>query len=120
MLGLIGALNYSKLNQFDVVPGANCQKVNLQPWDAVSTVEVSPKYPNGIKRIAAATQEQFQAILNAIPEKSQIIGTLSVEQERAAKESLKANCLWYQEQLAKELPLKEDIKKSFSSTPTKQ
>lgn len=103
MLGLVNKLALTSSNHFFAVKNkqGNVYRVNLQPWDVVETVDVSPKYPDGKKITPAATQEDFKLILERVPEMSKDIKELSPEQEKQAIKSLEKGCSWYQEQLKK-------------------
>jgi hypothetical protein len=98
MLGMIGNGSDNNTPTITVVPGANAYPVNLKPWDVSVEVNKSPKYPNGIKVIPAATQDDFKKILTAVPEAKAYIGDLSPQQEKVVVDSLRRNCSWYQDQ----------------------
>lgn len=97
MLGMIGKGSDNSTPAITVVPGANAHPVNLKPWDVLAVVNKSPKYPEGIKLIPAATQEDFKQILAAVPEARSYIGELNPQQEKVVVDSLRRNCSWYQE-----------------------
>lgn len=113
MLGLIG--NYRDLiNNVGVVPGKNSYAVNLKPYDIVEDVTPSKQYPDGKKTIPAATQEEFQKILDASPGMAKQIGVLQSHQEKEDIKCLENGCSWYQKQNPKVTPTT-----SNSSTPSK-
>ena len=119
MLGLIGNKGLGKKNEsFPVTYNGNCYKVNLKPWDVVVNVEPSPQYPTGKKVIPAASQVDFQRILDWVPDMKKDIGTLEPQQEKDALASLSANCAWFKEQQAKEK--QPENKTPISTSPTKQ
>ena len=119
MLGLIGNKGLGKKNEFfPVTYNGNCYKVNLKPWDVVVNVEPSPQYPTGKKVIPAASQVDFQRILDWVPDMKKDIGILETQKEKDALASLSANCAWFKEQQAKEK--QPENKTPISTSPTKQ
>lgn len=116
MLGYIGKGHKGKQPQFTVVPGDNPRRVNLLPFDVVTPVEKSARFPDGLKRTPAASQEDFKLILKHIPERKNEIVELTPEQEREYRTALSQGCLWYQEQEKKE---KEKTTSIFSKQEAK-
>jgi hypothetical protein len=99
MLGLVNKLSRTESNCFYAVKNkaGNVYRVNLQPWDVVETVAVSPLYRDGKKITPAATQEDFKLILERNPGMEKDIKELTAEQEKAAVASLSKSCRWYQD-----------------------
>lgn len=111
MLGYIGEHKDNSNNILTCTHGPNARAVNLKPWDVVIDVKKSKLYPEGKRVIPAASQDDFKAILEAVPERKHEIGELAPEQEKRVIDSLSKNCAWYKEQNGLNKQKSEDNKK---------
>lgn len=113
MLGLVGKQRELPGVKTTVRNGKNVYAVCLNPWDIVSDVIPSAKYPDGKKVIPAASQDDFALILALNPD-IKYIGELTPQQETEALASLEKNCAWYRKQKGLD-QAKPEEKKTTSS-----
>lgn len=114
MLGLVGKQKELLHCTTTVRHGKNVFQINLQPWDIVIDVPKSAKFPDGKKIIPAASQEDFQRLLELVPERKAYIQELTPQQESEALASLAAGCQWYKDKNIKSQEAKTDVPKTES------